>query len=131
ALLDRSAIVLPEDLPPMAAGVFGYMGYDTVRLIEHLPNPRPDALGVPDAILMRPMLMVIFDAVKDDMTLVTPVRPAEGISPRDAYQAAQARLAGVVAALDAPLAHQAATSSLAPEPPEPVSNTTPAEFMAM
>jgi len=131
ALLDRSAIVLPEDLPPMAAGVFGYMGYDTVRLIEHLPNPRPDALGVPDAILMRPRLMVIFDAVKDDMTLVTPVRPADGMSARAAYRAAQARLAGVVAALDAPLAHRAATSPIAPEPPEPVSNTTPAEFMAM
>lgn len=130
-LLDRSAIKLPEDLPPMVAGVFGYMGYDTVRLIEHLPNPRPDALGVPDAILMRPMLMVIFDAVKDDMTLVTPVRPAEGIGPREAYQAAQDRLAGVVAALDAPLAHQTAVSPSAPEPPEPVSNTTPAEFMAM
>src|SRR5690606_40113701 len=51
ALLARSAIALPEDLPPMAAGVFGYMGYDTVRLIEHLPNPPNDALGVPDAIL--------------------------------------------------------------------------------
>ena len=38
----------------MAAGVFGYMGYDTVRLIEHLPNERPDALGVPDGMLRAP-----------------------------------------------------------------------------
>src|SRR2546421_2328019 len=38
ALLARSRIVLPPDLPPIAAGVIGYMGYDTVRLIEHLPN---------------------------------------------------------------------------------------------
>ena len=22
----------------MAAGVFGYMGYDTIRLVEHLPD---------------------------------------------------------------------------------------------
>ncbi len=115
----------------MAAGVFGYMGYDTVRLIEHLPNPRPDALGVPDAILMRPMLMVIFDAVKDDMTLVTPVRPAAGIGAREAYQAAQDRLAGVVAALDRPLAHETAATPQAIELPDPVSNTTPAEYMAM
>ncbi len=40
-----------RELPPMAAGVFGYMGYDTVRLIEHLPKVPPDALGVPDGCL--------------------------------------------------------------------------------
>ena len=45
----------------MAAGIFGYMGYDTVRLIEHLPATRPDELDVPDSILVRPTLIVIFD----------------------------------------------------------------------
>ncbi len=54
ALLAESTITLPEDLPPMAAGIFGYMGYDTVRQIEQLPEMTPDALGVPDAILIRP-----------------------------------------------------------------------------
>ena len=33
SLIAESRIDLPEDLPPMAAGVFGYLGYDTVRLI--------------------------------------------------------------------------------------------------
>src|SRR5215475_1873865 len=42
ALLAQSRIELPPELPPIAAGVLGYMGYDTIRLIEHLPNPRPD-----------------------------------------------------------------------------------------
>ena len=74
-LLVESQIDVPEGMPPMAAGVFGYMGYDTVRLIEHLPEQNPDQLDVPDALLMRPTLMVIFDAVKDELTVVTPVRP--------------------------------------------------------
>ena len=131
ALLARSAIALPEDLPPMAAGVFGYMGYDTVRLIEHLPNPRPDALGVPDAILMRPTLIVIFDAVKDEMVLVTPVRPARGVSAREAYQAAQDRLDGVAAALDVQLPRDCTADQPVLDLPEPISNTAPAEYMAM
>jgi len=132
ALLARSAIPLPEDLPPMAAGVFGYMGYDTVRLIEHLPNPPRDALGVPDAILIRPTLIVIFDSVKDEMVLVTPVRPVRGVSARAAYEAAQERLAGVAVALDVSLPRDAlAVQDAAAELPEPVSNTTPAEYMAM
>ena len=33
----------------MAAGIFGYLGYDMVRLMEHLPATKPDPLGVPDA----------------------------------------------------------------------------------
>lgn len=41
ALLSDSKIDVPPGLPPMAAGVFGYMGYDTVRLIERLPNVPP------------------------------------------------------------------------------------------
>src|SRR5690606_13688887 len=73
ALLERSRIETPPGLPPMAAGVFGYFGYDNVRLVERLPNVPPDRLDVPDAILVRPTVMVIFDAIKDEMTLVTPV----------------------------------------------------------
>src|SRR5690606_20602122 len=50
ALIAESRIDLPEALPPMAAGVFGYLGYDTVRLIEDLPADKPDPIGIPDAI---------------------------------------------------------------------------------
>ncbi len=46
----------------MAAGLFGYLGYDMVRAMERLPEPNPDPLGVPDAILIRPRVMVVFDA---------------------------------------------------------------------
>ena len=79
ALLDRSRIQLPAELPPIAAGIIGYMGYDTVRLVEHLPAQNPDALGVPDAVFVRPTLMVVFDTIKDEMAVVTPVRPAAGV----------------------------------------------------
>ncbi len=131
ALLARSAIPLSEDLPPMAAGVFGYMGYDTVRLIEHLPNPRPDALGVPDAILMRPTLILIFDAVRDEMVLVTPVRPATSVTARAAFEAAEERLLRAASALETPLHHDAAAGQAALHLPEPESNTSPAEYMGM
>ncbi len=131
ALLDESRIELADALPPMAAGVFGYMGYDTIRLIERLPNTPPDDLGVPDSILVRPTVMVIFDAVKDEMTVTTPVRPVPGLSAADAYAAALARLAEVVAELDAPLAHSDRAAVDVAALDEPQSNTTPAEYLAM
>ena len=130
-LIAQSKIDLPAHLPPMAAGVFGYMGYDTIRLVEFLPNANPDDLGVPDGILVRPTIMVIFDAVKDEMTIVTPVRPASAITAQKAYADALARLTSVVSALDTQLPHAAKASLPNLEAHEPVSNTTPAEYLGM
>jgi anthranilate synthase component 1 len=131
ALLAESKIDVSADLPPMAAGVFGYMGYDTVRLVEHLPDANPDVLGIPDAILVRPTVMVIFDAVKDEMTVATPVYPRPRLSAGTAYEDALARLAKVVTALDEPLPHTAHAAIEASDGGEPASNTTPAEFHEM
>ena len=131
ALIESSAIDLPPALPPMAAGVFGYMGYDTIRLVEHLPNINPDDLGVPDGILIRPTVMIIFDAVKDEMTIVTPVRPELGQAARDAFTAAQQRLDEVAGALETPLPHAQAKQHAPLAAHEPVSNTPPAQFLAM
>ena len=68
-------MALPDGLPPMAVGLFGYLGYDMARQVEHLPNPPPDTLGLPDAILLRPTITAIFDTVKDEILVVTPVWP--------------------------------------------------------
>ena len=131
ALLAQSRIELPAELPPIAAGVIGYMGYDTVRLVEHLPNQRPDALAVPDSVFVRPTVMVVFDAVKDEMIVVTPVYPQPTVDAQAAYAAAVERLRGVVAALDEPLPHATTMSGVALALPDPVSNTTPDEYKAM
>lgn len=130
-LLAQSRIDLSEDLPPMAAGVFGYMGYDTVRLIEHLPCKKPDPIGTPDAILIRPTIMVIFDAVSDEMTAITPVRPAAGVTAEHAYNRAIERLREALSRLNSALPHAVRLDYSAVPRPEPTSNTTPDEYMAM
>lgn len=48
-------------LPPFTGGVVGYLGYDLVRTIERLPDPPPDLLGLPDAILMVADSLVVID----------------------------------------------------------------------
>jgi anthranilate synthase component 1 len=131
ALLRESRIELPRDLPPIAAGVIGYMGYDTIRLIEHLPDQRPDALDVPDSIFVRPTVMVVFDSVKDEMIVVTPVHPHAGTDAEAAYARARERLRGVVRALDEPLPHATAMAGSQLALPAAVSNTPPDDFMAM
>src|SRR6202171_5985820 len=103
-LIEQSRIALPESLPPMAAGVFGYLGYDMVRLMEELAQPNPDPIGIPDAILVRPTVVIIFDSLLDTITLVTPVRPAAGVTAERALGRAVERLTAVIDALDKPLA---------------------------
>ena len=82
------------------------MGYDTVRLVERLPDQHPDALGVPDGVFVRPTVMVVFDAVKDEMIVVTPVCPQARHRRADGLRRAPSeRLRSVVHALDEPLPH--------------------------
>ena len=134
ALIAESAVgddAQSAALPPMAAGLFGYLGYDMVRAMERLPEPNPDPLGVPDAILIRPRVMVVFDAVADALTVVTPVRPAEGVSARAALEAAQTRLDRVAEALEGPLPIEARADAASLALPSPVSNTEPEAFLGM
>ncbi len=130
-LITESRIALPEELPPMAAGVFGYLGYDMVRQMEELPAPNPDALGLPDSIMVRPTLIIVFDAVKDSITVVTPVRPVAGVSASAAFTRASERLSSVVDALDQPLDKSAAHVDPGPLSVAQTSNTTPDEYRAM
>jgi anthranilate synthase component 1 len=104
ALYRETRMVLPDGLPPMAVGLYGYLGYDMVRLIEELPNIPPDRLGLPDAILTRPTITAIFDSVRDEITVVTPVWPKKGVEARAAYAQAEERLQEVVDALEKPAA---------------------------
>src|SRR5579871_5823735 len=81
-----------EDLPPMEAGAFGFIGYDFVRYFEKLPEARADPNGVPDAMLMRPSVVLIFDGVRQEIILAAP--------ERGGAEATQARLDWVEAKLD-------------------------------
>jgi anthranilate synthase component I len=116
---------------PMAAGLFGYLGYDMVRLMERLPARKASGLGLPDAILMRPTVMVIFDAVKDEMSVVASVRPEAGISALSALETARNRIDAVVQALDGPLPADARPDVANITIPAGISNTTPAQYSAM
>jgi anthranilate synthase component 1 len=131
ALIAESRIALPESLPPMAAGLFGYLGYDMVRLMEELPLPNPDPIGIPDAIMVRPTVVIVFDAVKDSITVVTPVRPDPAVTAAAAFTRASERLSAIVDALDRPLDKESVGNPAGPLNVPPTSNTSPEDFHAM
>ena len=131
-LLIESAIDLPPGFPPIAAGLFGYVGYDMVRHFEpKVPSTRPDPLGLPDAVLMRPTIVAVFDTIEDMVTLVTPVRPRPGVSADAAYALAGERLSDVVADFERSLAQSRQRREVVAALPDAVSNTSPDRFRAM
>jgi anthranilate synthase component 1 len=91
---------IPPGLPPMAAGLVGYLGYDMVRLMERLPHPPGGGLGLPDGLLLRPTVIAIFDNVEDKVTVLTPVWPGDGVPAQTAYDQALGRLGQAVADFD-------------------------------
>jgi anthranilate synthase component I len=128
-LLARTSLELPAELPPMASGLFGYLGHDMVRLMERLPAVKPDPLGLPDATLVRPTVVAIFDAVKANITVATPVFPKSGKPAREAFNLACDRLSDV--AVDFARAHpsdEAFEGDLG-QTPQPQSNTSKAEYL--
>ena len=128
-LLAKSALDLPPHLPPMAAGLFGYLAYDMVRLVERLPEKAADPIGTPEALLVRPTIVAVFDNVTGEITLITPARKRAGQNADAAYAAARDRLERVWRALERSLTKK--RTDAAPETVEPRSNTTPEAYRAL
>lgn len=122
ALIAENKVEIPPTLPPMAAGLVGYLGYDMVRLMERLPDENPNVLGVPDGLFMRPTVVAVFDNVEDTITVITPVWPDENISAEEAYESANRRIAETVIELESSLTVRKSVK-IDPAPQlEPVSN---------
>ena len=121
--------IVPKDLPPMAvSGLFGYMGYDMVRLIEDIPDTNPDDLKIPDSILIRPSVLMIFDNVKNMICLVTAIYD-HSRNAEDAYKTACEKLSSVIEKLndDVPAGLKQNKTNLQ-TPLEVSSNTTREEY---
>jgi len=130
ALLAESAIDMPADLPAAAAGLFGYLGYDMIRLVEHLPDVNPDPLGLPDAVLMRPSVIAVLDGVKGEVTVVAPAWVGSGLSARTAYAQAAERVSDALRDLERAPSVAAREMGDAQPLGEPVSNFSHAGYLA-
>lgn len=99
SLIKESQLEIRLDIPPMVGGVFGYLGYDMVRQMEHLPSPPPNDLQLPEGIMIRPSAFAIFDTVKDELILATPLRNGTD----EERQKAKENLQRIQEALNAPV----------------------------
>lgn len=75
--IKQSELKIPSNLPPPIAGLYGYLSYEMVRYFEKLPKNTDDPLNLPQAILTRPRIVIVFDGVKQELLIATPIRKEE------------------------------------------------------
>ena len=129
ALLAESFIDLPEDLPQASAGLFGYLGYDMIRLVEDLPDMNPDPLALPDAVFLRPSVVAVLDGVKGEVILVAPVWYDPTISAKAAYAKSAERIQDAIRDLERPLPDPRSLGA-SQEAPNPRSNFSKDAYIA-
>jgi anthranilate synthase component 1 len=117
-----------EDLPPFAGGAVGFFGYDLVRTVEPLGEPNPDPLGLPDMALMVTDVLLVFDHLRHELTIMS-CAFTDGEGGVDAaYEDAVATIAEVRARLRG--AVPAPAQPAIAEPPSFASNMEREEFEA-
>jgi anthranilate synthase component 1 len=93
--------VKDDELPPFCGGAVGYLGYDTVRFFENLPNQTPDALDLPETYFVLTDTLLIFDHVRHKIRVLCNAR-ING-TPEAAYHRAVSKIDRLVEQLRAPL----------------------------
>ncbi|MEX2356374.1 MAG: chorismate-binding protein [Thermaerobacterales bacterium] len=97
---------LPE-LPRFSGGAVGFLGYDAVRHLEHLPDAPPADFDIPEACFLDCGLIAAVDHSRHALTLLAPVCLPAGAAPAAAvraYRAAVAALGRAVSRLKQPVA---------------------------
>lgn len=124
--LSRFRIAAVEDLPPFAGGAVGFFGYDLVRSVEPLGDPKPDPLGMPDMALMISDVMLAFDHLRHELTILACAFSDDEGGIDAAYERAAEAIAEVRARLRGPV--PAPAEPVVSEPPRFESNMTREQF---
>ena len=100
ALAESCRFAMPAGLPPLACLV-GYLGYETIGLVERLPRAPQNPLDLPDMLFVRPTLVLVFDGLTDTLFAIAPIWPGSG-EPKRAIEAAGERIDDALRRLAAP-----------------------------
>ncbi len=103
ARLKTYRMVSNPELPYFSGGIVGYFGYETVRLLEVLPEINPALTGIPWASFGIYDTILVFDHLLQQILVITNVFLEDGANLRQSYEAALGRIAEVKELLNRPL----------------------------
>jgi anthranilate synthase component 1 len=98
-LLKEYRPVTIDGVPPFFGGALGYVAYDAVEQFHDIPNPKKDAIGMPEIFFIFVQTLVAFDNLKHTIKVIDNVRLNGHTSLRGAYDGATARIRKLVSSL--------------------------------
>ena len=87
-LIKNNKLNLPQQIPAISSGLFGYMGYEMIQYFEKVILTKNDDLKLPDSIFIRPSMTLVFDNVNDKLFVTKTVTP-NGKSAIDSFNKAK------------------------------------------
>jgi len=121
ALVEEARADVPDALPKALACLVGYMGYESVALVEpSIPRAPASPLDLPDMVFARPSLLLVFDRLADELFIVAPLFPDQPGTADTRQKAAFARIEATITALSCPII----TPPAPPEHPEVAPKTS-------
>lgn len=119
---------VPAGLPPALAFLVGYLGYETIGLVENLPRAPESPLDLPDMLFVRPTVLLVFDRLSDALYAIAPIWQAD--DPEGAVARAGERIDAVLSQLAQP-APAGGTDALPESLPELAPVIAPEDYKAM
>jgi anthranilate synthase component 1 len=98
--LDKYRPVTIPGLPRFCGGYVGYMGYDTVRAFEKIPDLGRPGFDMPDMFFVLADTILVFDSLRQKIKVVTNVFTGDG-DVAELYRKAVEKLEGIIHTLRA------------------------------
>ena len=102
ALVSGKKVVRDPLLPPLPGGAIGYCCYEAVGMFEKLPEPKA-GLDMPVCAFMLTDEIIAFDNMRHTMMVIVNVHLDNFTNHRDAFAAAEKRLAALVERIQMPV----------------------------
>ena len=67
----------------------GYLGYPMIQYMEKIILSNPDTLNIPEAVMIRPKIVAVFDNIKDTIDVMTAIYPEKNIKAEIALKKAE------------------------------------------
>ncbi|QEO10106.1 anthranilate synthase component I [Protaetiibacter larvae] len=128
-LYDRWRTPPQDGHPPLTGGLVGFIGWEAVRQLEHLPEVPPEEVALPGQALAFVSELIALDHRTGTATLIAAVLNDGIDAPDAAWSGAQARLDALQLALAQPTPTELAEVDLA-APATPRARITPEAYQA-
>ena len=101
-IIEENKLKIPHNLPSIACGLFGYLGYEMIKYFENVKMIKKDMLDLPESIFIRPSLTLVFDNVNDKLYISKIISPNQK-KALETFKLAESEIANLIQKITRPL----------------------------